>query len=107
MFTNFRILLRFFEILLLSLEVILAKLKDDLRRSSVLTRPVPDSGSRLRDQLLRFLGLDKARRPNLASQPLGLALRSVTSPLGFNKTKAVCPKVSPWTANPSAMENLE
>ncbi|MFT6382995.1 MAG: hypothetical protein ACJAXZ_004499 [Akkermansiaceae bacterium] len=31
MFTNFRILLRFFESLLLSLGVILAKLKDDLR----------------------------------------------------------------------------
>jgi hypothetical protein len=34
MFTKFRILLRFFESLLLSLEVILAKLKDDLRRHS-------------------------------------------------------------------------
>lgn len=30
-------------------------------------------------QLRRFLVLDKARRPNLASQSLGLALRSVTS----------------------------
>jgi hypothetical protein len=31
MFTNFRILLRFFESLLLSLDLILEKLKDDLR----------------------------------------------------------------------------
>jgi hypothetical protein len=30
-------------------------------------------------QLRRFLVLDKARRPNLASQSLGLALRSITS----------------------------
>ncbi|MFT6862099.1 MAG: hypothetical protein ACJAVK_000653 [Akkermansiaceae bacterium] len=30
-------------------------------------------------QLRRFLVLEKARRPNLASQSLGLALRSVTS----------------------------
>jgi hypothetical protein len=34
MFTNFRILLRFFESLLLSLGVILAKLKDNSRRHS-------------------------------------------------------------------------
>ncbi|MFT6380772.1 MAG: hypothetical protein ACJAXZ_002254, partial [Akkermansiaceae bacterium] len=55
MFTNFRILLRFFESLLLSLDLILAKLKDDLRRSSVLTRPVPDSGSRLGDSFAEGL----------------------------------------------------
>jgi hypothetical protein len=46
MFTNFRILLRFFESLLLSLEVILAKLKDDLR-IRVLTNPATFSSSRL------------------------------------------------------------
>ncbi|MFT6179727.1 MAG: hypothetical protein ACJAQT_004478 [Akkermansiaceae bacterium] len=34
MFTNFRILLGFFETLLLSLVLILAKLKDDSRRHS-------------------------------------------------------------------------
>jgi hypothetical protein len=67
MLTNFRILLRFFEGLLLSLDLILAKLKDDLRRSSVLTRPVPDSGSRLGDSFAEGLICASEARMNAHS----------------------------------------